>query len=794
MSAHSNAAGNSTGRGSYAPIPPTPENIRAALSYLSPDIPHEDWARVAMAVHDGLNGEGFPLFDEWSKNGQTYTPAAARDTWKSIKSGGGVTIGTLWGIALDKGWKPDSNAHQETEAERLERERKRKAQAEQDAKDKARKEREAAQKTMELWKAATQMKSDHPYFARKLPGIVPSPTLREIPAGQAAKILGYAPKWHEEPLAGRLIVVPVKIGDKLTTAELIDENGRKSAIAGGPKLGGHWAAQRLPEDDGVGLTLLLGEGVATALSAKAAHGHLALAALSAGNLANVAKAMRKRYPAADIVILADLAKQTGEADPHAIKAAQAVGGLLAVPDFGSDRPAGLKDFNDLHQMQGLDAVRNALIKAKAPDVAIHNEEGGVIPTPNWQDSVQPHNISDAGGKRQPTRTVPGFILQTAAEIAVQPFQPHRIKGIFPKTGIAAIFGPSGSGKTFVKLSMAAAIGAGLDWFGYHTKAGPVVCVELEGEGGLRNRIAAYRTAHGSDSLNGVRFVTGTMDLRTADVEGLIEAIKAAGMESPTIFIDTLNRAAPGADENSSSDMGLVIASVKRLQAATDGLVVLVHHTGKDATKGMRGHSSLFAALDTAIEVTRNGDDMRAWKLAKSKDGEDGKSHGFNLRVIGLGEDADGDPITSCVIEPNGSALVPGGTKAALPTLNRKGAAALGVLHDLYERRRSALAEGGTSGCAAVPYEDWCAAMRGMPKNRASEGRSDVLKKGYARTEGAYVHLVPVPPGSFSVPPGTPGTAGKGSVPVPPPLKGVEPGTGTVEPGVDAGAAPGKLAR
>lgn len=745
----------------HVPIPPTAENVRAALSYLSPDLPHEEWARIAMAVHDGLNGEGFPVFDEWSKNGQTYSPAAARDTWKSIKTGGGVTIGTLWGIALGKGWRPATEARQETTAERLEREHKRKAQAEQNAKDKARKEREAAQKTMALWKAATPMRPDHPYFAHKLPDLALPPTLREIPAEQAARILGYAPKWHEEPLAGRLIVVPVKIGDKLTTAELIDENGRKSAIAGGPKLGGHWAAQRLPEDDGLGLTLLLGEGVATALSAQAALGHPALAALSAGNLANVAKAMRKRYPAADIVILADLAKQTGEADPYAIKAAQAVGGLLAVPSFGRNRPAGLKDFNDLHQAQGLDAVRTALTKAKAADAADRNEEGGFVP-------MYARSIDGVSGEKQAIRAVPAFNLQTAAEIAMQPSQPHRIKGIFPKTGIAAIFGPSGSGKTFVKLSMAGAIGAGRDWFGHRTKAGPVICVELEGEGGLRNRIAAHHAIHGVDSLDGVRFVTRNLDLRTADIDGLIETIKAAGLESPTIFIDTLNRAAPGLDENSSSDMGLVIAGVKRLQAATDGLVVLVHHTGKDATKGMRGHSSLFASLDSAIEVTRNGDEMRAWKLAKSKDGEDGQAHGFSLRLVGLGEDADGDPVTSCVVEPDGSTLVPGGSSQALPTLDKKGIAALDVLNGLCEQRRSASTEGGASSdCTTIPYADWCAAMRGMRKNRASEGRADVIKKGYAKVEGVYVRLISAPPGSTWVPPGTSGTKVEGSVPVPP---------------------------
>ena len=116
------------------------------------------------------------------------------------------------------------------------------------------------------------------------------------------------------------------------------------------------------------------------------------------------------------------------------------------------------------------------------------------------------------------------------------------------------------------------------------------------------------------------------------------------------IIDTLNASAPGADENASEDMGRIIDGAKRLQAAIGGVVVLVHHTGKDSTRGLRGHSSLFAALDAAIEVQRDGD-ARSWKLAKSKDGADGEFVPFRLRVVELGEDDDGEPVTSCVVEP-----------------------------------------------------------------------------------------------------------------------------------------------
>ena len=83
---------------------------------------------------------------------------------------------------------------------------------------------------------------------------------------------------------------------RLSTLELIDGAGRKAALAGrGTKAGGYWAAQPLPDGTGVGLTLLLGEGVATVLSATQATNHLGIAALSNSNWVNVAKYMRERF-------------------------------------------------------------------------------------------------------------------------------------------------------------------------------------------------------------------------------------------------------------------------------------------------------------------------------------------------------------------------------------------------------------------------------------------------------------------------------------------------------------------
>ena len=311
------------------------DRISDALQAIDPS-DRDTWTRMGMAVKSELDDSGFDLWDTWSQQAGSYSARDAKDVWKSIRAGGKVTIGTLFHEAKQNGWR-DDGLHQKPTPEELAEWRR--IADERTAKEQAQIEDErltTATKTASICEAATTAKADHPYLVRK--DVPPVATLREIDASAAAAILGYAPKSSNKPLTGRLLVVPVKQGNSISTLELIDEAGRKAALAGrGTKAGGYWATERLPDGDGAGLTLLIGEGVATVLSVSSATGHAGIAALSCSNLETVATAMRERYPAAVLVILADLVKATGAPDPHAVKAAQMVAGLLAVPEFGADR-------------------------------------------------------------------------------------------------------------------------------------------------------------------------------------------------------------------------------------------------------------------------------------------------------------------------------------------------------------------------------------------------------------------------------------------------------------------------
>lgn len=242
-----------------------------------------------------------------------------------------------------------------------------------------------------------------------------------------------------------------------------------------------------------------------------------------------------------------------------------------------------------------------------------------------------------------------FKLLTDGDLAALPPMQWRIKGVLPECGLGVLFGPSGSGKSFIALDIAQSVAVGGDWFGHKVKPCNVIYAALEGEGGIAGRMAAYRLKHGKTAQNIHYLIQPFNLLKSEDVLELaieIQAIGGAGL----VILDTLNRAAPGADENGSKDMSDIISASKNLQALVGGLVLPVHHTGKDASKGLRGHSSLHAALDAAIEVKRNGDNSREWIIAKSKDGKDGASFPFRLEVVQMGIDEEGDEITSCVIE------------------------------------------------------------------------------------------------------------------------------------------------
>lgn len=225
-----------------------------------------------------------------------------------------------------------------------------------------------------------------------------------------------------------------------------------------------------------------------------------------------------------------------------------------------------------------------------------------------------------------------------------------IKGIVPRAGLAVIYGASGSGKTFLTLDMVGAIARGVPWRGATVQKGRVVYVVAEGASGFRNRLEAYCDFHGVDPGDfDIGVIADAPNIRAKeDVRALLEALKTFG-KVDMVVIDTYARAMAGGNENDAKDVGEAIQHCDVIHRVTKGLVVLVHHSGKDATKGARGSGALRAAADLEIEVVQTRE-YRAATITKQKDGEDGAEYQFKLAEVVIGQDEEGEAITSCVVE------------------------------------------------------------------------------------------------------------------------------------------------
>ncbi|OOO03602.1 MAG: DNA primase TraC [Chromatiales bacterium USCg_Taylor] len=576
------------------------ERIREALQFI-PASDRDTWVKMGMAVKSELGDAGFDVWEAWSLEADSFNAKDARDVWKSIRGNGKVTAGTLFHEAKANGWRDDGTHQKPTPEELAERRRMAAERAAKEEAEIARERAEAASKAAALDRAAVEARPDLPYLTRKR--VSPVATLREIGASEAAGILGYWPESKGKRLAGRLLVVPVYRGDQLSTVELIDEDGRKAALKGrGTKGGAYWTAQPLPGGDGERLGLLIGEGVATVLSGKAASGHPSIAVLSAGNLAAVAKAMRERYPAAEIVILADLVKANGKPDPHAIKAARAIAARLAIPDFASDRPKDAKDFNDLAQLRGLEAVRACIEGARAVgSTAAEGDEPGRV------------------------------IMVRGADLKVEPIN-WLWERWLARGKLHILAGAPGAGKSTIAIALAATVTSGGRWPD-GTKCDPADVMVWSGEDDPKDTILPRFLAAGGDPRR-LHIITGVTDRdgpRPFDPGTDIPALSAAAhqlLECALMIVDPVV-AAVLTDSHKNVEVRRALQPLVALGAELDLAVLGISHftkgtAGRDPIERVTG-SIAFGALPRVVMAAAkacDGTERRIFCRAKSNIGPD----------------------------------------------------------------------------------------------------------------------------------------------------------------------------
>lgn len=244
-----------------------------------------------------------------------------------------------------------------------------------------------------------------------------------------------------------------------------------------------------------------------------------------------------------------------------------------------------------------------------------------------------------------------FIPTNLLDVMNRPPMEWFVHGVLPKKGLAAIYGLPATGKSFLMLDLLFAICKGEEWFGMKTKQSKVAYINLEDIHGMGNRLHAYQERKGLIPDNDFLNYEISLNFKEKDhVEELINSIKEYSPNCGLVCIDTLAQSANGIDENSSTDMGMVIGKLKKLSSELNCLVLIVHHSGKIQGSGMRGHSSLLGAVDCAIEISSNGS-TKKWNIAKSKNGANDIERQFHLEPVPLGMDEDGNPISSAVVTP-----------------------------------------------------------------------------------------------------------------------------------------------
>jgi AAA domain len=235
-----------------------------------------------------------------------------------------------------------------------------------------------------------------------------------------------------------------------------------------------------------------------------------------------------------------------------------------------------------------------------------------------------------------------------------------IMDLLPRAALGCCYAQPGAGKTALILDTVLHVAAGREYRGRRVERQLVVLVVLEGHSGIDNRvIAAARHLGIEDAPFGV--IKAVESFRNPDTAARVAATarvireqyetESEVFDNPVIVIDTFQAAlGPGGSDCRPEDVSELIENIKKLLIVPGMTVIIIHHAGKDASRGARGWSGLLAALDFELEVDRN-DDLRTLNITKMRDASDTQA-GFCyvLRAMELGLNPYGEPVTGVYVE------------------------------------------------------------------------------------------------------------------------------------------------
>jgi RecA-family ATPase len=242
-----------------------------------------------------------------------------------------------------------------------------------------------------------------------------------------------------------------------------------------------------------------------------------------------------------------------------------------------------------------------------------------------------------------------------------------VQNTLPNRGLVMISGAPKSGKTFVAMDIMLTIASGQDFWldrkiSKKSKEGIIIYISAEGHADFQSRKEAYAQSKNwtTEQINSIRFfdVKATPMLRDKnELRNLIQAFNTLGLPVVGIVIDTVHRTI-GADVNDFESINEYVKACSELEKDFKTLIILIHHIGKDKEKGAMGSTALPASVDAEIRIDHDREkNTRSISIINAKVfSESYNFYYFQLKVIKVGIDEEGNEITSCVISKDTEAM------------------------------------------------------------------------------------------------------------------------------------------
>lgn len=276
-------------------------------------------------------------------------------------------------------------------------------------------------------------------------------------------------------------------------------------------------------------------------------------------------------------------------------------------------------------------------------------EEAAKPSPNQSDSYrdpeEEFETASAKAEKQ-AKTDPNALFEflNVNQIKNLPDPEWLVSGLVIEQALGFIYGPPGCLKTFIALSMGLSFAVGMpDWWGRKIeRQGAVVYISSEGQSDLKFRIQAWEQKNKVLADDSPFFlIRQTINfMNPEDIGKLLATVQAiatlTGVDVAAVFVDTVSRTLPGADENLQKDMTLFVAACDAVRQRFRATVIGVHHTSRGGN--MRGSTVFPGAGDFLVEVNREEGAMHgSIKATKIKAAEDGWEQPFKVEQIEIGD-------------------------------------------------------------------------------------------------------------------------------------------------------------